>query len=457
MSYNENVLKKYHSKITSLSKTATKNDTINPVLYEKYDVKRGLRDLNGNGVVCGLTEISEINSFKRNEKGEKLPCVGELFYRGINIKDIVNSCYKDSRFGFEETIYLLLFGVLPTKHQLVDFCEMLADFRSLPTKFVRDIIMKAPSSDMMNMLARCVLALYAYDDNANETLPVNVLRQELELISQLPMLAVYSFKAHDYYNNGASLVIHNPRPDLSYAENILYMLRDDNKYTDLEAKVLDLCLILHAEHGGGNNSTFTMRVVTSSDTDTYSAVAASLASLKGPKHGGANIKVVEMFKNIKENVLDLDNDGELKDYLAKMLNKEVFDKSGLIYGLGHAVYSLSDPRAEILKGFAKMLADEKGMQKEFELYERVANFASELVAEKRKIYKGVCVNVDFYSGLVYTMLNLPIDLYTPFFAISRTAGWSAHRIEELTASNKIIRPAYQCVAKRQHYKPINER
>ena len=455
----ENIAKNFYSKyaqdLSELAKMASKNDIINPKLYEKYDVKRGLRDVNGNGVVCGLTEISEIQAFKKDKDGTKHPTEGQLYYRGIEIRELVKGV-SGRRFAFEEAAFLLLFGSLPTQHQLQRFCELLADFRFLPVAFVRDIIMKAPSRDMMNMLARCVLSLYSYDPKPDSVSRKNVLRQSLQLIAQFPLLAVYSQKAYAYYNSDASLFIHKPRPELSTAENILYMLRDDCKYTELEAEVLDLCLVLHAEHGGGNNSTFTTHVVTSSGTDTYSSVAASLGSLKGPKHGGANIKVCEMFDNIKENVPSYEK-GKLKDYVAKILDKEAYDHTGLVYGMGHAVYSLSDPRADTLKQFAEKLAAEKHMEKEYEMRGYVAQAAAELIAEKRRIYKGVAPNVDFYSGFVYDMLGLPRELYTPFFAVSRIAGWSAHRIEEITNGGKIIRPGYQAVAPRRKYVPIEQR
>lgn len=450
-----NTLSKYSQDIMELTKMAQKSDVINPKLYEKYDVKRGLRDINGNGVVCGLTEISEIIAFGKDKDGNKIPAEGELYYRGINIRDLVKG-EQGRRFDFEEATFLLLFGHLPTQSQLNRFCEILSDFRMLPPSFIRDIIMKAPSKDMMNMLARCVLSLYSYDLKPDDISKKNVLRQSLQLIAQFPLLTVYSQKAYQYYHSDASLFIHKPRKELSTAENILYILREDCKYTQLEAEVLDLCLVLHAEHGGGNNSTFTTHVVTSSGTDTYSSVAASLGSLKGPKHGGANIKVCEMFDNIKAAVPDYDR-GKLKDYIAKILDKEAFDHTGLVYGMGHAVYSLSDPRADILKSFAEKLAVEKHKEDEYEMRKAVADIAAELIAEKRKIYKGVSPNVDFFSGFVYDMLNLPRELYTPFFAVSRIAGWSAHRMEEITNGGKIIRPGYQAVAKRQNYIPIENR
>ena len=450
-----NVYSEITPEIRDLAELCVKNGRIDPELYTKYDVKRGLRDLNGKGVLTGLTEISEIVAFGKDEDGNKVPAEGRLFYRGIDIRDLVKGM-QGRRFDFEEATYLLLFGHLPTKSQLERFCEILADFRTLPPSFVRDIIMKAPSRDMMNMLARCVLSLYSYDPKPDDVSKKNVLRQSLQLIAQFPLLTVYSQKAYQYYHSDASLFIHKPRKELSTAENILHILREDSKYTELEAEVLDLCLVLHAEHGGGNNSTFTTHVVTSSGTDTYSSVAASLGSLKGPKHGGANIKVCEMFDNIKAHVPDYDR-GKLKDYIAKILDREAYDRSGLVYGMGHAVYSLSDPRADILKSFAEKLAVEKHMEKEYEMRTAVAEIAAELIAEKRKIYNGVSPTVDFFSGFVYDMLNLPRELYTPFFAVSRIAGWSAHRMEEITNGGKIIRPGYQAVAPRRKYVPIEER
>ena len=453
--YMDYLNKKYAQDIADLSKSASKNDVINPKLYEKYDVKRGLRDINGNGVICGLTEISEITAFGKDAEGNKVPTEGELYYRGVNIKDFVKGA-SGRRFAFEEATFLLLFGYLPAPHELERFCELLSDLRVLHPNFVRDIIMKAPSKDMMNMLARCVLSLYSYDPKADKVTRKNVMRQSLSLIAQFLLLCVYSQKAYNYNNSYASLCIHKPRKQQSTAETLLYTLRDDCKFTELEAQVLDLCLVLHAEHGGGNNSTFTTHVVTSSGTDTYSSVAASLGSLKGPKHGGANIKVCEMFDCIKENVPDFHPD-RLADFVSKILNKEAFDKTGLVYGMGHAVYSLSDPRADILKDFAKKLAVEKGKEAEYEMRKTVAKIAAEQIAEQRKIYKGVSPNVDFYSGFVYDMLDLPRELYTPLFAVARIAGWSAHRMEEITNGGKIIRPGYQAVAKRKQYIPLEER
>ena len=430
--------------------------TIDPALYDKYEVKRGLRDLNGHGVLTGLTEVGEIEAYITKD-GVSTPTEGHLYYRGYDLYDLVDGFIKDDRFGFEEVTYLLLFGKLPTKEELTNFNQILAKYRTLPTSFVRDIIMKAPSRDMMNTLARSVLTLYSYDESADDISIPNVLRQSLQLISLFPLLSVYGYRTYKHFHDGESLIIHTPDPNLSTAENILYTLRPDQKYTPLEAKILDIALIIHAEHGGGNNSTFTNHVVSSSGTDTYSTVAASLGSLKGPKHGGANIKVVQMFEDMKVNIKNWEDEDEVKDYLNKLLNKEAFDKSGLIYGMGHAVYSLSDPRAKILKSFVDSLSEEKGMHKEFALYSAVERLAPEVISAKRKMYKGVSANVDFYSGFVYSMLGLPTELYTPIFAISRISGWSAHRIEELINAGKIIRPAYMNVAPHVPYTHINDR
>ena len=442
--------------IHELAQRCVSNNAIDPTLYTKYQVNRGLRDLNGKGVLTGLTEISEIQSSMEVD-GQTVSCEGKLFYRGVNVEDIVAGFLKEKRFGFEETVYLLLFGDLPTKEQLDEFTQLLARYRSLPPSFVRDVILKAPSSDMMNTLARSVLTLYSYDNNANDISIDNVLRQCLQLIASFPLLSVYGYHAYNYYHNGESLFIHNPLPELSTAENILRILRPDSSYTELEAKILDLALVLHAEHGGGNNSTFTTHVVSSSGTDTYSTVAASLGSLKGPKHGGANIKVVQMFEDMKRNIANWKNEDEVAVYLKKLLHKEAFDCAGLIYGMGHAVYSLSDPRANIFKGFVERLSEEKGRTDEYELYSTVAKLAPQIIAEERKIYKGVSANIDFYSGFVYSMLDLPMELYTPIFAISRIAGWSAHRIEELINAGKIIRPAYRNVAARRPYIALSDR
>lgn len=442
--------------VEELANLCVENNNIDMELYSKYDVKRGLRDVNGKGVLTGLTEISEIISSK-NIDGKSVPCEGELYYRGVNINDLVGGFVKDKRFGFEEATYLLLFGKLPDKKQLEDFSGLISDFRKLPTTFVRDIMMKSPSNDIMNSLARGVLTLYAYDDAPNDISIPNVLRQCIELIALFPLLAVYGYQAKSYYLDKESLFIHQPKPELSTAENILHLLRPDSEYTELEAKILDLALVLHAEHGGGNNSTFTTHVVTSSGTDTYSAIAAALGSLKGPKHGGANIKVVQMFDDIKANVSDWNDDEMIKDYLLKLLHKEAFDKAGLIYGMGHAVYSISDPRANLFKQFVEKLSVEKHKEKEYGLYSAVERLAKEVIAQERRIYKGVSANIDFYSGFVYNMLNLPLELYTPLFAIARISGWSAHRIEELINCGKIIRPAYMGVQAHVDYVPLSER
>ena len=443
-------------KIVELADLCRQTSSIDPELYGKYEVKRGLRDVNGKGVLTGLTEISEVRAYTIVDS-EMIPCEGKLFYRGVDVQQIVSGFLADKRFGFEETVYLLLFGSLPNKTQLDDFSALLAHYRTLPTSFVRDIIMKAPSNDMMNTLARSVLTLYSYDDRADDTSVPNVLRQCLQLIALFPLLSVYGYQAYRHYHDGQSLFIHQPRPELSTAENILAILRADSKYTELEAKILDIALVLHAEHGGGNNSSFTTHVVTSSGTDTYSTVAASLGSLKGPRHGGANIKVVQMFEDMKSHLSDWKDEEAVSAYLRALLHKEAFDCKGLIYGMGHAVYSLSDPRAEIFKTFVQRLSVEKGREAEFELYSMVERLAPEVIAQERRIYKGVSANVDFYSGFVYSMLDLPLELYTPIFAIARIAGWSAHRIEEIINDGKIIRPAYKSVAKHHDYTPLSER
>lgn len=442
--------------LLALSKLSKEHGQIDSALYTKYDVKRGLRDLSGKGVLAGLTDISEITSYII-EDSDMIPCDGKLYYRGYKIQDLVKGFERDNRFGFEEVAYLLLFGELPTAKELESFKQMLGDFRSLPTHFVRDIIMKAPSKDMMNALARSVLTMYAYDDRADDTSIENVVRQSLQLISLFPLISVYAYHAYNHYHDGASLIIHPPKPELSTAEHLLYLLRPDGQYTDLEARMLDLGLVLHMEHGGGNNSSFTTHVVSSSGTDTYSAIAAALGSLKGPKHGGANVKVVRMFDDLKANVSDWTNEAQLKDYLCKILDREAFDHSGLIYGMGHAVYSLSDPRSEIFKTHVASLAKEKGREDELALYNTVEKLAKEVIFEKRKIYKGVSANIDFYSGFVYSMLDLPTELFTPMFANARIVGWSAHRLEELTSGGKIIRPAYKSVSKHRTYDPLKKR
>ena len=442
--------------ILRLTNLCTKNGAIDPSLYGKYDVKRGLRDINGKGVLAGLTEIAEVRSYTIVDS-EMIPCEGKLFYRGVDVEEIVGGFIREKRFGFEETAYLLLFGELPDKDELASFQKLLGEYRSLPTSFVRDIIMKAPSSDMMNTLARSVLTLYSYDDRADDISIPNVLRQCLQLTALFPLLSVYGYQTYRHYHDGQSLFIHTPDPNLSTAENILHLLRPDSRYSELEAKILDVALVLHAEHGGGNNSTFTTHVVSSSGTDTYSAIAAAIGSLKGPKHGGANITVVRMFEDMKAVLTDWEDEDQVRAYLKALLHKEAFDHAGLIYGMGHAVYSLSDPRANVFKKFVKSLSEEKGLDKEFKLYSLVERLAPEVIAEERRIYKGVSANVDFYSGFVYRMLDLPLELYTPIFAIARIAGWSAHRIEELINAGKIIRPAYKSVASHKEYIPLDER
>ena len=442
--------------IERLAQVCLANSQINRDDYIRYNVKRGLRDLDGTGVLAGLTEISEIISSK-TVNGEQHPCPGELYYRGYSIQQLTDGFLRDGRFGFEETAYLLMFGQLPDAAQLEQFNRQLAFYRSLPTNFVRDVILKAPSADMMNTLARCVLTMASYDERPDDISLPNVIRQCIDMIAIFPLIAVYGYQAYNYYLNGKSLYIHTPRPELSTAENILSLLRPDGQYTPLEARILDLCLVLHAEHGGGNNSTFTTHVVTSSGTDTYSCMAAALASLKGPRHGGANIKVVRMFEDMETNLTDWEDEDAIKDYLAGLLTGERFDKSGLIYGMGHAVYSVSDPRAQILRSFVERLSDEKGLHKEYALYAAVERLAPQVIAEKRRIYKGVSANVDFYSGFVYRMLGLPTELFTPLFAMGRVAGWSAHRMEELINMGKIIRPAYMAVQPRRQYVPLENR
>ena len=441
--------------IEALAGLSKENSRIDPGDYVKYDVKRGLRDLNGKGVLAGLTEVSDIVA-KKVVDGQELPCEGKLYYRGVDVEDLVAGALKEGRFGFEETAYLLLLGKLPTKEELDGFTKQLSYYRSLPNNFVRDIILKAPSHDIMNSLARSVLNLASYDDRSDDISLPNVMRQCVQLISLFPMLSVYGYQAWNY-KSGSSLYIHAPRPELSTAENILTLLRADSSYSFWEAHVLDICLTLHAEHGGGNNSTFTTHVVTSSGTDTYSCMAAALASLKGPRHGGANIKVVQMFEDMKETVRDWKDEDEVRHYLQALLNKEAFDKAGLIYGMGHAVYSLSDPRANLLHSFVEKLSREKGRNEEYELYSLVERLGPEVIAGERKMYKGVSANVDFYSGFVYHMLDLPLELYTPIFAMARVAGWSAHRIEELINMGKIIRPAYKYVGSHADYVPMDQR
>lgn len=441
--------------IEELALKCEKNNAIDKELYTKYEVKRGLRDLNGKGVLAGLTNISDVCAFKMVD-GVSVPCEGNLYYRGYNIKDLVRGFLDANHPGFEETAYLLLFGELPNKKELEDFQSMLAERRMLPPTFVRDVIMKAPSRDMMNSITRSILQLYSYDEKADDTSIPNVLRQCLNLISQFPMLMVYGYHAYNY-KRGEDLYIYAPKPELSMAENILMMLREDRNYTALEARILDMALVLHMDHGGGNNSTFTTHVVTSSGTDTYSTIAAAMASLKGPKHGGANVKVTQMFEDMKQNLTDWTDEKQIRAYLEALLDKRAFDGKGLIYGMGHAVYSISDPRADIFKKFVKQLASEKGYEAEYALYEKVEHMAPEIIGEKRKMYKGVNANVDFYSGLVYGMLDLPPALYTPIFAAARIVGWSAHRLEELKNVDKIIRPAYKPLSPYREYVKLDDR
>ena len=436
-------------------KICENTDLISAELFDEYGVKRGLRDKNGNGVLSGLTHISKIEAFK-NVDGKKVPCDGKLWYRGYSVIDLVKG-FHGERFGYEEIAYLLLFGRLPSLCELDEFKGVLNASRTLPTNFTRDVIMKAPSKDIMNSMTKSVLTLASYDENMGDQSISNVLRQCLQLIAVLPMLAVYGYHAFNHYECGDSFYIHRPDENLSTAENILLMLRPDKAYTDLEAKVLDIALVLHMEHGGGNNSTFTTRVVSSAGSDTYSVVAAALSSLRGPKHGGANIKVVEMMRDLREQVADLNDEEAIKEYLGKLLDKQAFDKKGLIYGMGHAVYSLSDPRARIFKSFVERLAKAKGRDEEFRIYSAVERLAPEVIAEKRKIYKGVSANVDFYSGFVYNMLDIPLELYTPIFAMARIVGWSAHRIEELVNVDKIIRPAYLSIMEEKEYRSLEDR
>ena len=442
--------------VKGLSQLSNARNHITPDLYSKYKVNKGLRDLNGKGVVTGLTEISTVTAKEIGADGNEIPCPGRLYYRGINIRDLVNGFMEDQRYGFEEITYLLLFSKLPTRAELAEFRNYLADIRTMPESFTRDMILKAPGKDVMNILSRAVLALYVYDENPDDISVANVLRQCLHLISVFPMLGVYAYRGYRHYHLGKSLLIRNPKPQYSTAENILHMVRKDGKFSQVEARMLDLALVIHADHGGGNNSTFTTHVVTSSGTDTYSAISAALGSLKGPRHGGANIKVVQMFSDMKKKI-NVHDRNQVKDYLSDLLDKNAFDKAGLIYGMGHAIYSVSDPRAEILKECARSLSEENGFEELFELYQYVAETAPVLIGEKRKMYKGVSANVDFYSGLIYQMLGLPVELFTPIFAMARISGWSAHRIEEIQNEGKIIRPAYISVKEEEPYVPLNQR
>ncbi len=428
---------------------------INPDLYTEYDVKRGLRDSNGKGVLTGLTEISDVCSYKLVE-GRKMPANGELYFQGYNVEELIKGS-EGRRYRFEEVTYLLLFGELPNPKQLRTFVRIVKSLQELSGRFVRDVVMKATSPNLMNALQRCILTLYCYDAEPDEVSVPNVLRQSLQLIAKMPQIAVYSYHAYRHFHYDETLVIRLPDKELSIAENILQMLRPDGQFTELEAKVLDVALVLHAEHGGGNNSTFTNHVVTSSGTDTYSATAASIASLKGPKHGGANLKVQQMFDDLKENCPDYEDERALSAYLEGLLDKKLFDKTGLIYGMGHAVYTESDPREVILKRYARRLSEEKGLQKEFELYDRVERLAGELIARKRRLFKPICANVDFYSGFVYSMLGIPVELFTPIFAIARISGWSAHRLEEVVNNGKIIRPAYKFVGMHRDYCELDQR
>ena len=452
MASRREILREYTEKY---EKVCREVDNVDIDVYEEFGVKRGLRDKNGSGVLTGVTNISRIDAFEMKD-GEKVPCDGQLWYRGYNVIDLVND-FAFKRFGFEEVAYLLLFGELPTDAQLEEFKNMLSMVRVLPRNFTRDVIMKAPSRDIMNSITKGVLTLAAYDDNVSDISITNVLHQCLKLISEIPMISVYAYCAYNHYEKDDSMYIHRPDPTLSTAENILRMLRPDKKYTELEAQVLDASLVLHMEHGGGNNSTFTTRVVSSAGSDTYSVIAAALSSLKGPKHGGANIKVMQMIKDIKKNVPDTDDEDMLRNYLEKIVDKEAFDRMGLIYGMGHAIYSISDPRARVFKQFVEKLAHDKNMDKQYKLYADIARIAPEVIAKKRKIYKGVSPNVDFYSGFVYSMLGIPEELYTPIFAMARMVGWSAHRIEELINVDKIIRPAYMSIMKEREFIPYDKR
>ena len=424
-------------------KICLKNDYIDPALYDDYNVNLGLRDQNGKGVLTGLTNISKIIG-SREEAGKQVPCEGELWYRGYPVQSLIRAIGRE-KMGFERVAYLLLMGEMPSEEAEREFSGWIGRCRRLPTNFTRDVIMKAPTEDIMNTITRSILTLAAYDPRAKDTSVANSLCQSIQLVSEFPLLAVYAYHAYNHYEKGGSMFIHNPDPELSTAENLLRMLRPDQKYSDIEAKVLDTALILHMEHGGGNNSTFTTRVVTSSGSDTYSTIAAAMSSLKGPKHGGANIKVSEMMSDIREHVTDYSDKEKLRDYLARILEKQAFDGAGLIYGMGHAVYSLSDPRERIFKEYVKRLSVAKGREADMVLYQNVEDIAMDLICEKRSIYEGVSPNIDFYSGFVYDMLGIPKELYTAMFAVARIVGWSAHRLEELICMNKIIRPAYKSV------------
>ncbi len=439
-----------------LVKICRESGQVDQGLYQKYDVKRGLRDSNGKGVLTGLTEVSDVVAVRVDENGSSYPIDGELYFQGVNVNDLIDG-NSAKKFMFEEATYLLLFGKLPTETELKDFSNMLASLRELSGQFVRDVIMKTPPANQMNALQKCIVFLYSYDSTPDSIEIDDVLRQSMQLIAKMPMMAVYSYYAYRHFKLDKTLIIRPPKPEYSTAENILYMLRKDGVFTDLEARVLDVALVIHAEHGGGNNSTFTNHVVTSSGTDTYSAVAASMSSLKGPRHGGANLKVMQMFEDIRDNCRDIDDDDALAEYLTLILEKKAFDNAGLIYGMGHAVYTDSDPREVMLKKYAKLLSAEKGMERELNLYTRVEKIAAKLIAERRHLFKPICANVDFYSGFVYTMLGIPTELFTPIFAISRISGWSAHRLEELVNHGKIIRPAYKYVGEHVDYVPVDFR
>ena len=441
--------------ILSLKEQWEKKNYIDPQLYKEYNVKRGLRNEDGRGVLTGLTRVAEIQSYTVAEDEHITPTDGILYYRGIDVRDMVRGSAKRGHFAFEEAAYLLLFGELPNEAQLQDFCGQLASYRTLPTNFFRDVIMKNPPRDLMNTMQRGILTLFCYDDKPNDIGLENVLRQCLQLMSNMPVLAIYAYQAWRY-SQGESLFIHVPQPELSTAENFLRMLREDRSYTPLEARTLDVALVLHADHGGGNNSTFTNHVVTSSGTDTYSAIAAAMASLKGPRHGGANNKVMAMMDDIKENVANWDDEGCVADYLTRMLNKEAFDRSGLIYGLGHAVYTKTDPRCEVFREYVHHLAAEKGREEELKLYANVERIGKELLMQRQN-KKVLSTNIDFYSGFVYEMLGLPMELYTPLFAVARIAGWSAHRMEELSVGGKLIRPRYECVEEHRPYTSMDRR
>ncbi len=455
MSNFDNLFENYSDIQKHITTLCESGGNIEPELYKKFDVKRGLRDSNGKGVLTGLTEISDVSGFKE-ENGERIPIPGELYFQGYDVREMVKG-FGESSHGFEETIFLLLFGELPTKQELEDFMKILGELRPLPENFNRDVIMKAPSRNIMNVLERCVLTLYSYDDNPDDISVAHVLEQSLSLIARFPVIAAYGYQSYRHKFMDSSLIIHRPKAELSTAENILRLLRPDPTFTSLEAQVLDVCLVLHAEHGGGNNSSFTTHVISTTGTDTYSTVAGSLGSLKGPRHGGANLKVQQMMADLKENVKDLESDAQIKSYLTKVLKKEAFDGRGLIYGMGHAIYTISDPRAEILKEYARKLSEAEGYTKEFELYDRVEKIAKDLITKNRAVMKPVCANVDFYSGFVYSVLKIPVELFTPMFAIARIAGWSAHRIEELSNNGKIIRPAYKYVGSHREYTHIDER